>query len=300
LLSDLALSIAVGCDIKWLYNSSSRVHRPIGRSMDDAIWWRLTHHLSSGVGVPLTDAAKAADTLLGQGSSAGRLRLRATADDTVAVSVDIGRFRDGAALAIAAALHLATPRPRGRPRRQRPSGESVPRGDAASSASAAGDAPVRLERAFASIHSADQSVASVIAPVQLSAALAEAGVPFVFVGQLAGVFHGLTLRAESADLAVDFDIRFARAVAQVLTAVGAVPRGVTIRPEFTFDATLIRAVPCIALRIGGVAVNLVKNVRGVGEFAQIREQSEVVALESLTYRVLSRSGYETAGRTRLP
>ena len=300
MLSDLALSIAVGCDIKWLYNSSSRVQRPLRRTFDDAVWWRLAHHLSSGVGVPLADAAKAADTLLTQERGATRVRLRATADDTVAVSIDLGRFRDGAALAIAAAMHLATPRPRGRPRRQRAPSEGGSRSAGYQDTQPAGDAPLRLETAFASIHSIDHSVASVIAPVQLSAALTEAGVPFVFVGQLAGVFHGLILRSESVDLAVDLDTRVARSVSQVLAAVGAVPRGVAIRPEFSFDAALIRAVPCVALRVGGVAINLVKSVRGVGEFAQIREQSEVVALESLAYRVLSRSGYETAMRTRLP
>lgn len=300
MLSDVALSIAVGCDIKWLYNSSSRVHRPLGRSIDDAIWWRLTHHLSSGVGVPLADAAKAADTLLTQDSSAARIRLRATADDTVAVSVDLGRFRDGAALAVAAAMYLATPRPRGRPRKQRFPTEGAPRADSPADIPPAGDASVRLETAFASIQSADRSVASIVAPVQLSAALTEAGVPFVFVGQLAGVFHGRILRSESADLAVDLSARFARPVAQVLASVGAVPRGVTVRPEFAFDASLIRALPCVALRVGGVAINLIKSVRGVGEFAQIHEQSEVVALQSLAYRVLSRPAYESALRTRLP
>jgi len=300
LLSDMALSIAVGCDIKWLYNSSSRVGRPLRRTLDDAVWWRLAHHLSSGVGVPLADAVKAADALLGPERAATRVRLRATADDTVAVSVELGRFRDGAALAIAAAMHLATPRPRGRPRRQRAPSEGSLRGGTSAPPPPVADAPLRLEMAFASIHSIDHSVASVIAPVQLSAALTEAQVPFVFVGQLAGVFHGLILRAESVDLAVDLDPRFARSVSQVLTAVGAVPRGVAVRPEFSFDAALIRAVPCVALRVGGAAVNLVTSVRGVGEFAQIREQSEVVALESLAYRVLSRPGYETATRTRLP
>ena len=300
MLSDLALSIAVGCDIKWLYNSSSRVQRPLRRTFDDAVWWRLAHHLSSGVGVPLADAVKAADALLGQERAAMRVRLRATADDTVAVSVELGRFRDGAALAIAAAMHLATPRPRGRPRRQRVASEGSLRAGTSTETPPTVDAPLRLETAFASIRSIDQTVASVIAPVQLSAALTEAGVPFVFVGQLAGVFHGVILRAESVDLAVDLDTRFARSISQVLTAVGAVPRGVAIRPEFSFDPALIRAVPCIALRVGGVAVNIVTSVRGVGEFAQIREQSEVVALESLAYRVLSRSGYESAMRARLP
>lgn len=300
MLSDSALAIAVGCDIKWLYNSSARVRRPLSRTLDDAIWWRLVHHLSAGVGIPLAPAAKAADTFLAQNSGAARVRLRATTDDTVAVSVDIGRFRDGAALAIAAAMHLATPRVRGRPRRQRHSAEGDLRGGPTNAPPPIEDGAGRLQAAFAAIRSTDRSVASIIAPVQLAAGLTEAGVSFVFVGPLAGVFHGLTLQADSADFAVDLDTRSARAVAQVLSTVGAVPRGVSVRQEFAYDAALIRSVPCLALRAGGVALNLVKSVAGVGEFAQIREQSEVVALESLAYRILSKSGYDAALRTRRP
>lgn len=299
MLSDLALSIAVGSDVKWLHNSAARLRKHLGRTADDAVWWRLVHHLTSGVGVPLLSAAQAADLLLGQDSPGSRVRLRSTDDDTVAVTVDVGRFRDSSAIATAAALHLAIPRQRGRPPRVRPR-DAIGASGSGESGSLAGTTVQRLESALAAIRSQESAGGSVVTTVQLAAALNEAGVPFVFVGQLAGVFHGLLLRAEAADLAIDPAPRFARSVAHVLNSLGARPRGVPVRPEFSFDAALVRAAPCLIVRVSGVAVNFVKAVPGIGEFAQVHDQSELVALESLSYRVLSRAAYINAVRARLP
>lgn len=300
MLSDLALSIGVGSDIKWLYNSSLRLKRPLARTFDDTVWWRLTHHLCAGVGVSLSAASRAADRVLDPESGAARVRLRSTVDDTVAVSVDVGRFRDGAALAIAAAMHLATPRPRGRPPRRRSFelAASIEGGDGP--ALGEPDAALRLEASLAAVVTPEPSAAALAAPVQLAAALAEAGVPFVFVGPVAGVFHRFLLRAGSVDLAVDLDARYARSVARVLTAAGALPRGVPVRADFAYDAPLIRAAPCLALRVEGVTVNLLRSVPGVGEFTQIHDASDVVSLGGLSYRILGRQGYLASARTRRP
>jgi len=65
LLSDAALSIVVGDDVKWLYNSARRLRKPILRTSDAATWWRMVHHLSVGLGAPLNDAGRAADALAG-------------------------------------------------------------------------------------------------------------------------------------------------------------------------------------------------------------------------------------------
>src|SRR5262245_6153990 len=104
MFSDTALEIAVGANIKWLYNASRRLRRPLNRSREDAAWWRLTHHLAGRVGISLFDAARASDLLLSGQLDLPRVRLRATPDDTASISVDLARFNDGAALASAAAL----------------------------------------------------------------------------------------------------------------------------------------------------------------------------------------------------
>ena len=67
MLSDAALAIAIDTDTKWLYNASRRLERPLLRTLEDTLWWRLTHHLSGRVGIQLAEAARAADILLARG-----------------------------------------------------------------------------------------------------------------------------------------------------------------------------------------------------------------------------------------
>lgn len=69
------------------------------------------------VGVSLTSAAKAADAALGSAHSVHRVRLPASVDQTIVLTVDLARFHSTANAALAAALAFAPPKRRGRPRR---------------------------------------------------------------------------------------------------------------------------------------------------------------------------------------
>jgi hypothetical protein len=297
MLSDAALAVAIDADTKWLYNASRRLKRPLLRTHEDVTWWRLTHHLSGRVGIQLSEAARAADTLLSRGSELGRVRLRATADDSVAVSVDLGRFHDSAAVAIAAAIHLAIPRKRGRPPKHR----SIPSVPGMGESGAVGD-PARVA---AALHALDRPVASIQSEARtatdLLSALSETGVPIIVVGALADVYHGVERTSPSVDLIADLTPRPARLLSQLLNRLGAVPRGTHVREGFAFEPSLVRSAPCLALRIHGIAVNIVRAVPGVGEYPQAREASEIVAGESLSYRVLNRAGLSlaAAGLARL-
>jgi hypothetical protein len=297
MLSDAALAIAVDSDTKWLYNASRRLKRPLLRTLEDAIWWRLAHHLSGRVGIQLGEAARAADTLLSRGSDLGRVRLRATADDSVAVSIDLGRFHDGAALAIAAAIHLAVPRKRGRPLKNRPIAASPARDEPSSlgDASRVAAALEELDHSSPEIGEAGSGASGFLA------ALSQAGVPAIVVGSLAGVYYGAERHARSLDLVADLTPRPARLLSELLNRVGARPRGANVREGFAFEPVLIRSAACLALRIQGLAVNIVRAVPGIGEYPQVREASEIVVGDHLSYRVLSRSGLvrAAAGLARL-
>lgn len=297
MLSDAALAIAVDTDTKWLYNASRRLRRPLARTPEDAVWWRLTHHLSGKVGIQLAEAARAADTLLSRGLDLGRVRLRATADDSVAVSIDLGRFHDGSALAISAAIYLAVPRKRGRPPRHRPNSSPGVRGEPGEPGNPVQVAAAleELDRSSTTIENGGTRASGFLAT------LSEAGVPFIVVGALAGVYHGTERGALSVDLVADLTPRPARLLSQALNQMGARPRGAHVRDDFTFDPGLVRSAACLALRVQGVAVNIVRSVPGIGEYPQAREASEIVVGERLSYRMLSRSGLvrASAGLARL-
>jgi hypothetical protein len=73
--------------------------------------------LNAEVGIPLSAAAKAADVALGGAHSVHRVRLSASIDQTIALTVDLERFHSTSNAALAAALVFAPPKRRGRPRR---------------------------------------------------------------------------------------------------------------------------------------------------------------------------------------
>jgi hypothetical protein len=285
MFSDAALAMAVDATSKWLYNASRRLKRPFRRNFEDVLWWRLTHHLAGRLGVPLVDAARASDLLLSQSPELARVRLRSTPDDTVAISVELARFHDGASLSAAAALHLATPRRRGRPPRAR--GKQAPRVATGETANQSADEPTRLAQALATIRTPD-GAAPVASVVQLLVSLSEASVPFVVAGGVAATFHGEGAGAESLELVAELKSRHARPIAQVLNRLGAVPRGVQVRVGFQLDSALVRSAPCLALRARGVAVNVRPAIAGIGEFPQVWEASQEATLGGASYRVLTR------------
>jgi hypothetical protein len=132
------------------------------------------------------------------------------------------------------------------------------------------------------------------AAMRFVAELAVAGVPFVVVGAVAATYHGKASDAESLDLTADLSTRQARALSQTLNRLGALPRGVHVREGFAFDASLVRSAPSLALRHEGIAVNIGRSFTEIGEYPQVREVSELVADDHLSYRVLTRAGLDRA------
>lgn len=289
MLSDAALSIAIGCEIKWLYNSARRLARPVDRSTTAATWWRLVHHLAVGLGVPLTHAARSADTLLVTGMAPGRIRLRATRDDSVAVSIDLARFHDGAALALAAALYLAVPKIRGRPRK-RPDLGSVVFSQSEMEVMVRLRALSETERIEYAVESGAVPSHSVQPGAEFLRELLVGGVPFVIVGASAAVFHCSPWPAKSLDLCLDTSMLHAGTVARALNDLGAVPRGIAVPDGFRIDAAILGAVPLLALRVKDMSVNLFPSLGGIGEYAQVEQVSVQVPLGGGRVRVLTVPG----------
>lgn len=281
MLTDAELSLAVGCDTKWLYNASQRLRRPLNRTIDDAVWWRLIHHLADGVGVPLAAAAVGADTLLSLGPDAGRVKLRATRDDAVSISVDLSRFYDGAALAAAAALQLATPRPRGRPRKRKIVRLALPTPNPVSSVEE------RTARLLAALEAVQHGVSATYSAVQLVETLADAKVAMVVVGDIAAAYHSLTGPPSGVDLVVDIGGPRAAGMAVVLNRLEASPRSVPVREGFQFDAALIRATDYLALRVAGIALNVGRSFGAAGEYPQLFDSADAVTIGARTYAVIS-------------
>lgn len=280
------LALAVGCEVKWLYNSSRRINRPIARSMGEATWWRLVHHLAVGLGAPLVDAAGAADALLVSGMHPGRVRLRATRDESVAVVVDLARFHDGAALAMAAAQFLAVPRARGRPRSKPSDADASMQfttDEMASVLHVRSLGPTeRLERSLDSVPPANTSITDAR---QIVRSLADAKTPFVVVGGVAESFHCAPWSPASLDLCVDLSPRYGTSVSRVLNGLAAEPRGAPARDGFHLDAALLRAPPMLALHIGTLDLNVYAVVTDVGEYQQVETRSTITELEGRPVRV---------------
>ena len=287
MLTDAALARSIGGEIKWLYNSARRLGRPVRRSLDDAVWWRMVHHLAVGLGVPMVDAARAADTLLAAGMNPGRVRVSATRDESVAISVDLARFHDAAALALACALHMAVPKARGRPRiRTEP--DTRPAFTAQEMATivqlrSMADADrlglaLRIPAFDADANHTGQSVVS---------ALAQAGVPFAVAGNAAAAFHGAPWHADSLDLCADVSVRHGAVLARILNTLEAKPRGAPVREGFEFDSSLVRAVPMLALRVGSLPLNVTSAIDGLGEYSQIEDLCVQVPLECVRVRVIT-------------
>lgn len=110
-------AIATRSNINWLSNSSRILKKRLHRTPHGARWWGLVRMLNAEVGIPLSAASKAADAALGAAHAVHRVRLSASTDQTITLTIDLERFHSTANAALAAATVFAPLKRRGRPRR---------------------------------------------------------------------------------------------------------------------------------------------------------------------------------------
>lgn len=208
----------------------------------------MVYAIVNSAHAPVADAATAATALLRLDPEAGRVRLRANAEDTVALSVDLSRFHDCAALALASAIAFSTPRRRGRPRRRLPSGEAaVPYpGSPRTSPEHAPRLSAAQERLFAALAGCCASNPIII----------EQPGP-------APTAHHDDRRLQ---LLVDSAAGTAVRLAETLTTLGARPRAVPTRPGFTIAPSCFSTLDRVALAIGDIALDIAISWPGAGRY----------------------------------
>lgn len=283
MISDAVFSAAVGCPIKWIYNASHRLTRPVERTSASVAWWRLVHHLSGELGLPLSDAERAADTLLSSGISPGRVRLRSTDDESVAIVVDLPRFLDATALSLAGAIYGTPVRGRGRPRRDRrpATGGRFTAGELALIASRRALPPDQR------LDTADVKDALVT--------LSRSGVPFVVVGAAAAAIHGAPWPVTEVDVVVDAGRRYATPLADCLAELRVHPRCPEWRDGFAIDAHLIRASPVLALETGRLAITIHTTLPQLGDHAAVVRHADTVMISGYPVQVLRLGELGAAG-----
>jgi hypothetical protein len=282
-ISDAVFSAAVGCPIKWIYNASHRLTRPVKRTPASVAWWRLVHHLSGELGLPLSDAERAADTLLASGISPGRVRLRSTDDESVAIVVDLPRFLDATALSLAGAIYGTPVRGRGRPRRDRHPATG-------GKFTAAELALIASRRAL----TPDQRLDAADVKDTL-VALCRSGVPFVVVGAAAAAIHGAPWPVTEVDVVVDAGRRYATPLAECVTELRAHPRCPEWRDGFAIDAQLIRASRVLALETGRLAITIHTTLPHLGDHAAVVRHADPVMISGYPVHVLRLGELGAAG-----
>lgn len=286
MISDAVFSAAVGCQIKWVYNAAHRLTRHVERTAASVAWWRLVHHLAGELGLPLADAERAADTLLSTGLSPGRIRLRSTQDESVAVTVDLPRFLDATALALAAALYQTPLRRRGRPRRDR--------GATAAGRLTASEIALIANRRLLTPH--QRLEGPEMQPlVAALVALSRSGVPFVVIGAAAAAIHGAPWPAKELDVVVDGSRRYGSALSECLGGLRAHPRSPEWRDGFLVDGLLLRSVPVLALECDQLALTIHTALTTLGDYVSTVRQADIATIAERPVHVLRLTSLGAAG-----
>lgn len=280
LLSDGVLSLAIGCDVKWLYNASHRLKRPLLRTPEGARWWRLVHQIVSGLHAPVIDAVNAADLFLALDPDTARARVPVSADNAVGIDLAVGLFHDGAALALARGLHFAAARRRGRPRKRNIDMET----DAATLMPEQDLARERLRRALQSLRDA-QASGDVVDRV-LTALTACSAIPFISGDLAASICQEKPATVTMLDLLCDCRAITLREVAEALNRLNARPRGASTRRLFRIEPAHLRDTGHLALTVDGIAINVAVTPPAIVDASTLMQRAVHVVLAGKPYRLL--------------
>ena len=119
------------------------------------------------------------------------------------------------------------------------------------------------------------------------AGLVNARVSFVVVGGVAAALHGA--ERVTNDLDIVYDVRDAgtvSALATLLAAWRAYPRGIDQGLPFIMDAHTLHSAPMLTLGTNEGDLDLLDTVPGVGNYAAAESHSEFVEAFDITFRIL--------------
>ena len=112
-------------------------------------------------------------------------------------------------------------------------------------------------------------------------------VKFVVVGGVAGVAHGSSRVTNDLDICYEADdAANVHALAKLLAAWRAYPRGVEAGLPFIMDESTMRGAPVLTLTTSEGDIDVMDRIAGVGSYAQVRRHSEKITALGVTFRVL--------------
>lgn len=118
LLSAARFAVAVGADPKWVRNAAAVLGRPIRYTVAEGQRLGLVRELHAGFGMPLKAAEGLAETALSAGGDGSReMSVKANADSSAELRIDIERYRSTFTARLSRARTLGTGKQRGRPRK---------------------------------------------------------------------------------------------------------------------------------------------------------------------------------------
>lgn len=118
------------------------------------------------------------------------------------------------------------------------------------------------------------------------ARLTEARAQFVVIGGLAARAHGSPRITEDLDVCYNPTPDNIRVLAQVLAGWKAYLRGVERGLPWVMDERSFRTTPIMTLTTDQGDIDVMDRVQGVGEFAEVWQNSSELAFEGLRFRVL--------------
>jgi predicted nucleotidyltransferase len=123
--------------------------------------------------------------------------------------------------------------------------------------------------------------------LEMVAGLAEAGIRYIAVGGVAGVAHGSRRVTDDLDILYDDSPDNLDRLAALLASWHAYPRGIEPGLPFIMDAQTLRGVTLLTLVTDRGLLDLLREVKGVGDYARALGRSERVALDGGAILVLS-------------
>jgi len=122
---------------------------------------------------------------------------------------------------------------------------------------------------------------------QLIARLCDAEIDFVVVGGFAGMLHGSTLVTRDLDVCAILSPENVARLREILRDLNPVHRLTPQRPSFLDNPPADTAIQNLYLETSLGPVDFLGNIKGVGEFAQVRADSVEVILFGRRCQVIS-------------
>jgi predicted nucleotidyltransferase len=116
--------------------------------------------------------------------------------------------------------------------------------------------------------------------------LAESGVKFIVVGGLAATAHGSRRVTDDVDICYDTSDNNVTRLAGLLSKWKAYPRGIERGLPFFMDARQFRTIPIMTLTTDEGFIDVLDDVKGVGDYGECRRRSIRVEAFDIQFRVL--------------